>query len=403
MVTNRQTKKIKVLRIITRLNVGGPGKHAIWLTAGLDKELFETRLITGRVEENEQELNYLLTKESVVPLYINSLKRSIHLVNDFKAFFALLKILFSYQPDIIHTHMSKAGLVGRLAGGIYKIFNPFKKINIFHTFHGNTFEGYFSQTKALFFLILEKLLSRLFSNKIIVISHQQFDEICHTFKLDVEEKFRIIPLGFDYSLISEEVNKKNDFFRVGLVGRMAPIKNYAAVIEVAKLVKNEKITFHIYGSCSEDELQKFQNAIATNNLEKNIFLMGNVSDINEIYHNIDMLLLTSINEGTPLSIIEAMFFAKPVVATKVGGVPDLLGMDWTPDDSPLGWSFKKTAVQKGFICKVNDYADMADKVTLLSKSQEECKIVGSNGKEFAIQTFSKERLIQDIEGLYKNT
>ncbi|MBF0312030.1 MAG: glycosyltransferase [Oligoflexia bacterium] len=332
-----KSNKYRILRIIARLNVGGPAKHCLWLL-GLDKDDFETKLLYGQVESNEDQIPLGPSKQ-LAPL--SRLRRTIGL-GDLIVFLSILRHLFYYQPHIVHTHTSKAGVHGRLAAAIYNTtkhicFKP--RAKVIHTFHGHTFHGYFPPWKERIFRNIERGLARIFSDKIVVISQKQFEEICGTYKIAAKSKFHIIPLGVDTDLFKEEIlasyrgefreefNIPSNWKIVALVSRVAPIKNHAMFINVCEqYLKNhdEKIVFAIIGGGEQQAIKHLKTLVAQRGLQQHVLFTGNRTDLARIYADIDCMALTSLNEGTPLSFLEGMSAKIPCISTHVGGVPDIL-------------------------------------------------------------------------------
>src|SRR5262245_3628301 len=233
------TEEIRVVRIIDRLNIGGPAKHVTWLTAGLNPEQFETTLITGVVPAGEGDMSYFARAAGVEPLVIKEMSRELGL-GDFVVIYKILRELFRLKPDIVHTHKAKAGAVGRVAALIYKWLTPSalwlrpRKLNVVHTYHGHIFHSYYGPAKTRLFIAIERALARFCTNRIVVISEQQRDEICRKFKVGKLEQFRIIPLGIDFSEINsrsgrlrEEIGVGVEDALIGIVGRLCEVKNLA--------------------------------------------------------------------------------------------------------------------------------------------------------------------------------
>lgn len=381
-------KKIKVIRIIDRLNIGGPAIHSILLTAGLNKKRFETILITGKICEFEGDMGYLATENGVQPIFIPELSRDISIKSDLIALWKIMKIIKKEKPDIIHTHKSKAGAIGRLASIFLRV--PV----IIHTFHGHVFHSYFGKLKSKIFLQIERILA-YFTTKIIVISENQFNEICNIYRLASPKKFKIIPLGFDFSplmrinefkgVLKKEFNINESTITVGIIGRLTYVKNHNMFLKVAQIVLNQRknVKFLIIG---DGELkEKLIEQAKSLGIDKDIIFTGWIKSLPKIYSDLDIVTLTSFNEGTPVTIIEAMFCKKPVVTTNVGGISDLV-ID------------KKT----GYLIKKNDVENFSKALIELIDDPIKRSTFGENSFEYIKEKYSKERLIKDIEELYFN-
>ncbi|MCP4668249.1 MAG: glycosyltransferase family 4 protein, partial [Deltaproteobacteria bacterium] len=244
------TKPVRVLRMIARLNVGGPAIQAISLTSELVSKGYQTMLICGAVGSNEGDMTYLAGDRNVRPIVIPELGREISIVDDLKAFLSLRRIIKRFKPHIIHTHTAKAGTLGRLAAISVNILSRSgKRIRIVHTFHGHVFHSYFNAVKSFFFILIERLLAR-FTDRIVAISALQRDDICLGFRITKPEKVSVIPLGFDLSgfrhcdtfrEIAREEYMSGEFaegFLVGIIGRLTAVKNHSLLLRAMGCLKN---------------------------------------------------------------------------------------------------------------------------------------------------------------------
>src|SRR5215475_2679810 len=192
------TEVIRVVRIIDRLNIGGPAKHVTWLTAGLDPERFETTLITGVVPAGEGDMSYFARAAGATPLVIEEMSRELS-PGDIIVIFKILRELFRLKPHIVHTHKAKAGAVGRVATLIYKWLTPSalrlrpRQLGVVHTYHGHIFHSYYGAAKTRLFIATERALATFCGDRIVAISERQRDEICRVFKVGRFEQFRVIP------------------------------------------------------------------------------------------------------------------------------------------------------------------------------------------------------------------
>ena len=232
-------KPIRILRIIARLNVGGPAIQAVSLTSELSPDRYQTLLVCGQVSPGEGDMDYLAKEKGVKPVVIPELGKEISIFDDLRCFFALRKIIKRFSPDIIHTHTAKAGTLGRLAAlSINATARSGSKISIVHTFHGHIFHSYFSKLKTLVFIQIERLLARC-TDRIITISPMQKRDICNKFRIAGKEKVKVIRLGFDLSGFRDcdrnggglrekyFLNGAPDKFLVGTIGRLARVKNHS--------------------------------------------------------------------------------------------------------------------------------------------------------------------------------
>ena len=400
-----ENDRIRILRFIARLNVGGPSIHVYLLTTGLDSKRFNSTLVTGKISPREGDMGYLFQSAVEQPVIIEDLQREISLLMDTKAFLQILRLLRRERPDIIHTHTAKAGTSARLAAIIYNhIFHG--NAHTVHTFHGHVFEGYFSQTKSSMFIWIERILGRS-TDVIVAISKSQKIDLAHRFSIASEEKISVIPLGFNLDPFLKSSRKKGLFRKsinetgtllVGIVGRLVPIKNHTLFLNVASIFLKENVNIDVkFIVVGDGELREALEAHVENlGLKNHVTFCGWRRDLPEVYADLDVLALTSENEGTPVSIIEAMASGTPVISTDAGGVLDLLG----PAEKPLtAGGF--TVCKRGVLCRKNDEAGFAQGLKhLITMDKKRLEKMTADAKFFAMNTFSSKRLIHDMESLY---
>jgi glycosyltransferase involved in cell wall biosynthesis len=399
---------LRILRIIARLNIGGPAIQAVALSGAFSKWPYESLLVCGRVGRDEGDMSYLAEERGVQPQILPQLGRELSPIEDLRSFMAIRKIIKRFRPQIIHTHTAKAGTLGRLAALSYNLFRCRReRIRVFHTFHGHVFHSYFGFSKGFIFIQIERLLAR-FTDWIIVISPSQRDDICQRFKITDEKRVKIIPLGFDLSgFVSQTVNNV-DFYgrkppsrtvgalRVGVVGRLTHIKNHRMLLEAAKCLneegKSDLFTFLIIGDGElRDELARYAAELG---VQGSVVFTGWQKDMPALYRDLDVVVLTSLNEGTPVSLIEAMAASKAVVSTAVGSVPDLLGEIQTTAPPGCGLTANGILVPSG------DARMLARALVFLSENDELRQRMGAHAREHIIARYSLERLVKDIETLY---
>jgi glycosyltransferase involved in cell wall biosynthesis len=398
-------KKIKIIRLITRLNNGGPAKHVTWLTSGLNNRQFEPILVSGVIESNEDSIHGYAHNNKVYPVFIPEMARSISLVKDLIALMKIIRLLFKEKPDIIHTHTSKAGFIGRAASIMYRFFYT---CYVVHTYHGHTFHSYFGPLKEKIFLLIEKLLAIIVTDRIVVLSDKQFHEIHGKFGLGRKEQFEIIPLGIQMGDLNISIQEKKSFRKefnlnrhitIGIVGRIAPIKNHKMLIDAAgEIVKqgiDNKVKFVVIGSGSKKDMSELKNYTQIKNLCDHVIFTGNRYDVGNFFQNIDVFAITSRNEGTPLSLIEGMAAGKPFVATDVGGIKDLTAGNVDVKDNGYIRIYKNC-----ILVDSEDTASFAKAITMLVEDKDLRTQMGKEGREFVRVKHSKERLIKDMENLY---
>ncbi|HXF43510.1 MAG TPA: glycosyltransferase [Pyrinomonadaceae bacterium] len=403
---------MRVMRIIARLNVGGPARHVVWLSKGLEEFGFETILVHGRVPEGEDSMEYLINENEIKNVYLEKMSRELSLW-DVPVMLRLWKLMREFKPDIIHTHTAKAGAAGRAAAFLYKWLNLQSLIGrprrtfIFHTFHGHIFHSYYGQLKTSVFIFIEKLLAKI-TDCIIVISKKQLDEIHEEFGIGKLSQYRIVRLGIELERFLEPVSddekaglKKEfgiakDEIVIAAIGRLAKIKNLELLLEAAKIIKEsgdgETMKFLIVGD--GEQRQKLEEKARELGLD-NIEFAGNVRDISKVYKVTDIVALTSLNEGTPLSLIEAMAAGVPIIATAVGGVLDLAGEELKREEG-------LTICERGILVDSGNAKSFARGLIFLAENEKLRKSLSQAGKEFVEKSYSRDRLVADIAELYQS-
>jgi len=382
-----EDSEIRVLRIMHRMNVGGPMYHAAVLTKYLPPP-YTTKLICGAISPGEADGTYVLRDYKIEPLVIKEMGRS--LKNPFKdlmALYKIIRVIRKYRPHIVHTHAAKAGTLGRLAAFLTRV--PI----ILHTFHGHVFHSYFSKFVTRIFIQIERILSRL-TKRIIVISSIQKHEIVNIYKICSENKVNVIPLGFELDKFFENSDEKRKKIRaefnlseneilIGIVGRIEKIKNHRFFISVVATVKKKTeipIKAIIVGDGPlRKEIEEYAEYLG---VRENVIFASWRQDTDCLFAAFDIVALTSDNEGTPVSIIEAQAAGKPVVCTNVGGVRDIVLENET-----------------GFISEKGDLHDFSNNMIRLIENPELKKEMAAKMLHVR-ERFSYRRLVNDIILLY---
>lgn len=376
----------KVLRIINRFNLGGPTYNAANLTRGLSPE-FETLLIGGPHEPGETSSTFICDQLGITYQILPEMQRSVSFNTDNQALRRIQEIIREFQPDIVHTHASKAGALGRWAAHRCKV--PV----IVHTFHGHVFHGYFGKGKTLAYKTVERLLSR-WSSSIIAISDHQKKELTQIHKVAPAHKTKVIPLGFELSrfLNSSEDQRHafrskygidQDAFVIGIVGRLAPIKDHSLFLDAIAIAnkkanRNLKVTIVGDGELKAPLQEKARSLGLTN-----IIWTSWIKDVESAIPGMDVVVLTSINEGTPVSLIEAQACGVPVISTDVGGVRDVI------QDGQTGLMVKQRTPQ-----------DIAEAILSLETSDDTLRKMGEAGRKWVEHRFSAHRLTEDMRKHY---
>jgi glycosyltransferase involved in cell wall biosynthesis len=412
---------MKVLRIIARLNVGGPARHVVWLTAGLRKAGHESLLVAGVVPPGEDDMSYFAAENGVELVSIAEMSREIS-PKDALTIWKLYRLFARTRPDIIHTHTAKAGTVGRVAGFVYRWLTPGTLIGrprpcrFVHTYHGHIFHSYYGPFKTRIFLTIEKALALLATDRIIAISPQQYREIHEEFGVGSAKQFAVIPLGLDTTVFAdwptrrkalrEEWGASDADLLVGIVGRLTEVKNHALFLKMAARYKERfgmagagrRVRFIVIG---DGHLREQLEAQARElGLDSDVTFTGTRTDPENFYPALDVVALTSLNEGTPLTLIEAMANARAVIATAVGGVVDLLGKEEivsVPAGSEEGYTIR----ERGVLVRSDDAVGFCDGLARLIEDEGLRRALGERSRPFVERNYSKERLLADITKLYQ--
>jgi glycosyltransferase involved in cell wall biosynthesis len=333
---DRVRRPIRVLRVIARLNVGGPAQHVVWLAAGLRPRGFETLLAAGDTGPDEAPMDDLAERAGVRRVRVPGLGRALRPLDDARALVHLTRLCRTFRPHIVHTHTAKAGVLGRLAASASGV-----RVRV-HTFHGHVLRGYFGPVGSGAALAAERALGAL-SAAVIALSPRQRHELAHTLRVAPPPRVRVVPLGIDlapFGAVARARRAAGGAVRdgalrralgvdpaaplVGLIGRLVPIKQPALAVEaIARAASAGGRAAHLVVVGDGPERQAVQAAARARGMEGRVHLAGVRRPVAPVYAELDGLLLTSRNEGTPVVILEALAAGVPVVATAVGGVPDL--------------------------------------------------------------------------------
>ena len=406
---------MKILRIIARLNVGGPARHVVWLTAGMKQDGYDTLLVSGVVPPGEDDMSYVAEQAGVAPLILPHMSREIS-PRDALTVWELFRLMLREKPNLVHTHTAKAGTVGRGAGFMYRWLTPAtlvgrpRQCRFVHTYHGHVFHSYYGATRTRVFVAIERMLARLATDRVVVITEQQRREINEDFRVGKAAQFVIIPLGIDTDVYAnwqkrrgefrQELSVREDEILVGTVGRLTEIKNHGLFLQMAAHFKQSSQTssktgvkFLIVG---DGHLRaQLENQVEVLGLRDDVRFLGSRNDPENFYPALDVVALTSLNEGTPLSIIEGMANARPVVATMVGGVGDLLG------EKVSELSGQRFAIhERGLAVASGDVEGFSRALGYLITNESLRADLGQRGRDFVLKNYAKERLLADMSALY---
>ena len=390
-----QQKNKKVLRVITRLNIGGPSIQAVSLTSRLKAFGYNSLLVHGSRTPGEGDMGYLLAREGVEALKVPDLQRPVNPKRDFDAACQLYRVLCDFEPDILHTHTAKAGALGRLATVLYNLTRGRRHpVRIVHTYHGHVFDGYFGKRSTAVFLGLERWLAR-WTDRIIAISPRIADEISKSYAIGRSDQVCSIRLGFDLAPFvriddnmrhasRERLVIPDGTLVVTTVGRLTEIKKHDLFLEMAQRVcsSRQDVLFFIVGDGElRDELESIVSALG---LESAVRFLGWRQDLATIYAASDLFVLTSRNEGTPVALIEAMASGVPGISTDVGGVRDVI-----------------TSPSVGSVVPFGDAEALAGSVlSLLAAGTAERRAMGMRARDVVCKRFTMDRLVEEIADLY---
>ncbi len=369
--------------------MGGPTYNATFLTRFLSDD-FETLLVGGMPEEDETDSLHILKQYGIEPLLIREMKRQPSFFQDRSAYKKLKNIMAEFKPDIVHTHASKAGALGRRAANSLGI--PV----VLHTFHGHVFHSYFGTFKTKIYKAIERRLASK-SSGIIAISEIQKKELSQIHNICEESKIKVIPLGFDLSRFNAAKNEFRESTReefgilenevaVAIVGRLVPVKNHLLFINaLGNVIKDLTVPVKVFIVGDGSERSNIEEAVQS--LPKSpllkIKLTSWIQDIAKFNAGMDFICLTSNNEGTPVSLIEAQAANIPVITTDVGGVRDIV-----------------LEGETGFIVPKNDVASLSDKMRLLIEDEKLRKKMSQNGWTFVEHKFHYTTLVKNMEEYY---
>jgi len=377
--------RARVLQLFSRLNIGGPSLHVILLSQGLRPLGYDTRLVIGRESKHEGNLLGLAAERGVACETMAGLGREIAPLQDLRALFGLVRLMRAWRPAIVHTHTAKAGLLGRLAARAARV--P----TVVHTFHGHVLRGYFSPPKEKLFRGLESFLARA-ADALVAVSDSVKRDLVEL-RVAPERKIRVIQLGLELGALAgalprgvlrREAQIPADAPLVGIVGRLVPIKDVPCFLDAARRVRERRpdARFAVVGD--GEERASLESLSAGLGLAGAVHFFGWRRDLAAVYGDLDVVVNASRNEGTPVALIEALAAARPVVATAVGGTPDLVGRD-----------------ERGLLVPPGEPEALAAAVVAVLEGSEASRRRAQAGREHVLRLHSSERLFHDMDALYR--
>ena len=374
----KSESQIKVMRIIARMNVGGPAVQVSGLMRNLDRETFEQRLYAGFCAPDE--LDYLETSAKDIQVTkVPGLGRHINATSDIRALFFLIKEIREFRPEIIHTHTAKAGFLGRIAS----IISGHRSIRI-HTFHGHLLNGYFSKNKTKLVVFAEYLLAK-FTTCLLAVGNQVRQDLLVK-KIGASSKFGVMPPGITLGNPLERIESKIQLgldpekIHCAFIGRITQIKRPDRFLDAVSELRTTAPAVQFFAAGEGDLYEYMKNRIKQESLP--VTLLGWQTNIELVLSASDIVVLTSDNEGTPISLIQAGMFGIPVVSTNVGSVSEIVIHNET-----------------GLVTTLASH-DIAQAIKLLADNPLLRKELGKSALQFTKSNFSSERLSRDHENLY---
>ena len=387
----RTKDRIKILRVIARLNMGGPALHVSYLTAGLRERGYDTTLVAGTLARGEDSMSFVADARDVDVVRIDELGREISPLRDLVATLRLARLIRRERPDILHTHTAKAGTVGRVAALLAGRRAP---PIVVHTFHGHVLRGYFGPLRSRLFRLLERWLAAR-TTALIAVSPQVRDDLV-ALGVAPPERFVVIRLGIELDeRVAAEQNGRaesrrylgiaSDRFAVGWIGRMTAVKRTDDVLVAFRRLRDDGIDAVLCMVGDGPDRPELERRAHELGVIRDTLFLGYQEDVAPFYAAFDALVLPSSNEGTPVSAIEALAAGRPVVATRVGGVPDVVQEG-----------------QDGFLVDPGATDDLADRLALLARDPALRERMGGAGRERVLPRYAVARLIDDVDRLYRS-
>jgi glycosyltransferase involved in cell wall biosynthesis len=379
-------QSVRVLRIIARMNLGGPAHHVALLSRGLQARGYESVLVTGRVGAGEEEHTDM---DGIQVLYLDSLGPDIRPVRDLRALFGLIRVVRSYRPQIVETHTAKAGMLGRLAARLAGGPRPV----VIHTYHGHVLRGYFGRLKTGIFRWIERGLAQI-SDLLVAVSQATVDELV-ALKVAPREKFAVVPLGLDLdpflalgpdseSGFREEIGAQPGEVLFTFTGRLVPIKRPDVMLRSLAIARagGAPVRVAVVGDgLLRPELEELAASLGCADA---VDFLGYRRDLPRIAAGSDAALLTSDNEGTPVALIEAAAAARAAVATAAGGVPDIV------------------VEGSGLLAPPGDEAALAAQIARLAADPDGRRQMGLRARRHVAGRFAAGRLLDDVDRLYSD-
>lgn len=392
---HRPPREVRIAHVVARLNIGGPAIYTVMLANHFNRRNYRSLLIAGRPLAHEGDMGYLLESAPADIEVVPTLSREISPWRDLRSLGRVISILRRFRPHIVHTNTAKAGTIGRIAALASGVRNTV------HTFHGHIFAHYFGRLKTHAFVSLERALAHG-TSKIIAVTAQQVHDLVDKYRIAPASKVVAVPHGLELSAFLN-CESRRDALRsqlpvgrgdtvVGIAGRLYPIKAHDFfILSAASLLERRRdVHFIIVGD--GDERAHLERLVREKGVGSNVHFLGWQKDMAGAYAAMDVVALTSLNEGSPFSLIEGMASGKPAVSTPAGGVPDLFV-------EPRREGGLRIA-RNGILVDRREPALFADALERLVDNRQLRREMGKAAREFAGSHFRRERLLADMEDLY---
>lgn len=380
---------IRVLRVIARLNVGGPALHVAYLSSGLAERGYETTLVAGDVAKGEESMAFVAESKGVEIVRLAGLSRSIAPFRDLAAAIRLAGVIRRIRPHILHTHTAKAGAVGRLAAVLAGNDRP---AIVVHTYHGHVLEGYFGRVGTAAFRAIERWLAGS-TDVLVAVSPQVRDDLVNL-GVAPARRFTVVRLGIDLeprvrtSVDRMELRRRlgigPERFVVGWFGRMTAVKRTDDLIDALVALRGRGVDACLLLVGDGEDRERLEQRAKDAGVARDVFSLGYQQDVAGWYAAADAVVLTSASEGTPVTIIEALAAGKPVVATNVGGVPDVVrdGID-------------------GFLVSAGDTDAMAARLAEIASDPAVGERLATTGQQRVLTRYAVARLVDNVDRLYR--
>jgi len=381
---------IRILRVIARLNMGGPAIHVANLAAGLETRGYHTTLVAGSLARGEDSMDFLAERLGVDVVSIPELQREVSVLHDARSVRHMTALIRRERPHILHTHTAKAGAIARAAALLAGNARP---PIVVHTFHGHVLKGYFGPGRTAFFRQVERSLASS-SDVLIAVSPEVRDELVE-YGVAPRSKFAVIRLGIPLEDRLGDETADLDYrglygipreaFVVGWVGRMTGVKDTGAVLEIVRATRERGVDAVLCMVGDGPDRERLEQLAHDLGIARSTYFVGYQSDVAGYYGLFDAFVLPSVNEGTPVSAIESLASGTPVVANRVGGVPDVVrdGVD-------------------GFLVEAGDTAGAADRLAQLAADPRLRTRLGESGRRNVFERYAVSRLVDDVDRLYRS-